>query len=96
MAQLPMSVITTRSDQMFPTFDPKEIERICRFGTVASYRKGDAVARVGELPKGLIVILSGKIEVTRRDASGRSDSIVVHQAGSFMGELAQLSRPPPR
>jgi thioredoxin reductase (NADPH) len=94
MAQTLSAVIDSRRDQMFPTLDTNEIERIRRFGTMVFYPKGDTIARVGEPTKGLHVVLSGKIEVTRRDASGQHGMIVVHEAGSFMGELAQLSGRP--
>jgi thioredoxin reductase (NADPH) len=86
--------INTRADQMFPTLEQAEIDRIRRFGTPRSYRKGEAISRIGELTYNFSIILSGKVEITRRDAAGRRDTIVVHRAGSFMGELAQLAGRP--
>ena len=86
--------LDSRSDQMFPTLEPNEIDRVRRFGTACSYQKGDALSRVGEVSHGFAIFLSGKVEVTRRDASGRRSTIVVHNAGSFMGELAQLAGRP--
>jgi thioredoxin reductase (NADPH) len=86
--------LDTRSAQMFPTLEQAEIERIRRFGTPCSYRQGDALARVGEHNHGFTIILSGKVEVRRRDAGGRHDTIVIHHDGSFMGELAQLAGRP--
>ncbi len=87
-------VIDTRSDQMFPTLEPAEIDRVRHFGTACSYRQGDALSRVGEINHGFTIILAGKVEVARRDAAGRHSAIVVHQAGSFLGELAQLAGRP--
>ena len=88
------SVIDTRRDQMFPVLEPFEIERVRRFGKVRLYDAGAALAKVGELGIGLILILSGQVEISRRDGLGHSTQIVTYGPGSFMGELAQLSGRP--
>lgn len=79
---------------MFPTLDPAEVERMRRFGTLCGYADGDAVVRVGETGRGLMVILSGQVTVSGRDERGGPQLIVTHGAGAFMGELAQLSGRP--
>src|ERR1700674_2042001 len=88
------SIIDTRSHQMFPTLEPAEVERLRRFGEVRFYGAGDALAMVGEVGHGLTIILVGKVDVTRRDQSGRVEPIVTHEPGGFMGELAQLAGRP--
>src|SRR5262249_29387266 len=88
------SVIDTRRDQMFPALEPFEIERLRRFGKVRLYDAGAALAKVGELGIGLVLILSGQVEISRRDGLGHSTQIVTYGPGSFMGELAQLSGRP--
>jgi thioredoxin reductase (NADPH) len=90
----PRSIIDTRRDQMFPVLEPEEIERMSRFGEVRSYLAGDAIVTVGRVSPGIIVILSGKVDVTQRDQSGHRTLIVIHSAGEFMGELAQLAGRP--
>src|SRR5258708_10508678 len=87
----PRSIIDTRRDQMFPVLEPEEIERVSRFGEVLSYQPGDAIVTVGRVSPGVIVILSGKVDITQRDQSGHRTLIVIHSAGEFMGELAQLA-----
>jgi thioredoxin reductase (NADPH) len=47
---------------MFPVLEPQEIERVRRFGKVRSYGAGEALAKVGDMGHGLIIILSGHIE----------------------------------
>jgi thioredoxin reductase (NADPH) len=88
------SIIDTRRHQMFPVLEPSEIERVRRFGVVRSYGAGEALAKVGDVGRGLTIILAGKVDVTRRDQSGRREPIVTHGPGNFMGELAQLAGRP--
>ncbi|MBV9883177.1 MAG: FAD-dependent oxidoreductase [Sphingomonadaceae bacterium] len=87
------TIIATRGAQMFPTLTDAEMARLRRFGTPHRFAKGEMLARVGERGHGLILILSGEVEVRQRDEHGASP-IVVHRKGSFMGELAQLSGRP--
>jgi thioredoxin reductase (NADPH) len=94
MSKIPASMFETRHDQMFPVLDAAEIERVRHFGTVERYVKGEALARTGELSRGFRIILSGKVEVTRHDPSGRSAPIIIHGPGAFIGELAQLAGRP--
>ena len=89
-----MSVIDTRRDQMFPSLKPEEIDRIRRFGDLAHAKAGAALATAGEVSPGLMVVLEGTAQVTRRDAHDESHVIVEHGPGHFIGELAQLSNRP--
>jgi thioredoxin reductase (NADPH) len=84
---------STRRDQMFLRFNDAEIERLARFGERRGYRSGEMLARVGEVGPGLMLVLSGRVEVTRPEGTGRAQ-ITVHERGNFMGELAQLSGRP--
>jgi thioredoxin reductase (NADPH) len=94
MSMPAQSIIDTRRYQMFPALEPAEIERVRRFGEVRSYGAGEALAKVGDVGRGLTIILAGKVDVTRRDPSGRREPIVTHGPGNFMGELAQLAGRP--
>src|SRR5256712_12057936 len=87
-------LIEPRREQMFPTHEPAEIDRLRRFGELRSYRTGEALVKIGEVGHGLTVVLAGEVAVTRRDEFDRRDAIVTHGPGSFMGEVAQLSGRP--
>ena len=54
----------TRGAQMFLRFTDDEIARLARFGKPRSYKKGEMLARVGEVGPGLMLILSGRVDVT--------------------------------
>ncbi len=79
---------------MFPTLRPAEIDRLRRFGEVERYRADDVIVRAGEETHGLYVILSGEVRIAPHEAHRRDETIVTHEPGSFMGELAQLSGRP--
>ena len=83
-----------RAEQMFPQLSPTEIDRLRRFGQCRSFTAGEMLVRAGEEGHGLTVLLSGKVEILQHDETGRRISIVTHEQGSFMGELAQLSGRP--
>jgi thioredoxin reductase (NADPH) len=65
------------------------MERVRRFGRVRMYQSGEAVFKVGQVSPGVVIVLSGKIDVTQHDESGRRTLIVTHSRGEFTGELAQ-------
>jgi thioredoxin reductase (NADPH) len=94
MAEPAKSIIDTRRHQMFPVLEPPEIERLRRFGVLRSYAADEALAKVGTVGQGLIVILSGRVDVTRHGQSDNRERIVSYGPGAFMGELAQLSGRP--
>src|SRR5690242_11762901 len=93
MAEVQGKTIVERGAQMFPRLTDDELARLSRFGEPRRYRAGETVARVGEVPPGLQVIVSGRLEITQHDAE-EAVHIVTHEHGNFTGELAQLSGRP--
>jgi thioredoxin reductase (NADPH) len=87
------NTVAERGAQMFLRLADEEIARLGRFGEPRAFRAGEAVARVGEVGSGLLLILSGRVEVTRSER-GVDVHVVTHERGNFMGELAQLSGRP--
>jgi thioredoxin reductase (NADPH) len=87
------SVMATRAAQMFPRLTDDEMVRLSKFGEPRSYQAGNYIVRTGETGPGLMLILSGSVEVTR-NTGGDHTHIVTHERGNFMGELAQLSGRP--
>jgi thioredoxin reductase (NADPH) len=88
------SIIEQRGEQMLPVLDALEIERVRRFGECRSFAKGAAIATIGQVSPGLMIILAGNVEVTHVDKSGQRVTIVTHGPGQFLGELAQLAGRP--
>jgi thioredoxin reductase (NADPH) len=86
------SVFEKRREQLLPVLDAMEIERMRRFGEACSFPAGAKIFKAGQVAPGLVVILSGNIDMVREGT--QADLIVQHGAGEFMGELAQLGGRP--
>jgi thioredoxin reductase (NADPH) len=82
--------IEMRHAQMFPVLQAAEINRIRRFAEPSAYAAGEHVMKLGDMGRGLTVLLSGDVDV--ETVAGQA--IVSYGPGSFLGELAQLSGGP--
>ena len=79
---------------MFPVMTQADIDRLRHLGEERSFQAGERIIKAGEVAPGLIVILSGIVEVTQGCGPDQRETIVTHHAGQFVGELAQLSARP--
>jgi thioredoxin reductase (NADPH) len=83
-----------RHDQIFPTLEPRDIERLKRFGARVALPAGTTIVETGGLAPGFVVLMSGRVDVSHVTPLGQREVIVVYGAGQFTGELAQLSNRP--
>jgi thioredoxin reductase (NADPH) len=90
----PSTLTDTRYDQMFPILSEAELARLRRFGELRFFADGEYLVHAGDSGHGLFVVISGEVEISRHEGSRSHASIVIHSAGSFGGELAQLSGRP--
>ena len=91
-----MSIAGSRQSQIFPTLPAPQRQAALRFasGPAASFNPGEVLYAPGARAAPAFLVLSGSIEVIRRDAVGRETSVTVHEAGQISGELAQLAGRP--
>jgi len=94
MAPSVSPIIAARRDQMFPILAEADIERMRRFGEASFYAAGEQIVTAGEVSPGLIVILSGKVDITQAGGLSPREAIISYGPGNFIGELAQLSSRP--
>ncbi|MER9372318.1 FAD-dependent oxidoreductase [Mesorhizobium sp. M0491] len=94
MAQSTTQIFGARRDQAFPTLAEVDIDRMRRFGEASAYAAGENIVTAGDVAPGLIVVLSGSVDITQDGGLGRRETIFTHGPGSFVGELAQLSARP--
>jgi thioredoxin reductase (NADPH) len=91
MAALLSSSLEARREQIFPTLNPVEMQRLQRFGPKCSYAAGTALVSAGSASPGLLVILTGTARVQPHDEHLRDRELVEHRSGSLVGELTSLS-----
>ncbi len=60
-----LPIIEARREQMFPVLDARDIKHLQRFGEIRHYEIGASVMKAGEVAPGLILILSGKVQVSQ-------------------------------
>jgi thioredoxin reductase (NADPH) len=89
-----MSTIDTRREQMFPKLEPREIDRLRRFGTLRRYAPGEALFVTGETVPGMFVLIKGPVRVTRRDPLGHSAPILEQEPGGTIIRPASVRRRP--
>ena len=88
-----MSLIDTRSHQLFPVLNAAQIEVAKRFasGRSREFAPGEIVFDVGERQAPAWLVLRGSIDVVRRDGLNREAAITSHGVGQFSGEVSQLA-----
>jgi thioredoxin reductase (NADPH) len=88
------SILATRRHQIFPVLEAQEVERMRRVGELRTFDKGEALATSGQRSPGVVVVLSGRVRVSRTDVSGVEEHIITHGPGGFLGGLEQLAGRP--
>ncbi|HEV8517428.1 MAG TPA: FAD-dependent oxidoreductase [Burkholderiales bacterium] len=86
--------LASRVDQMFPKLAPAEIDRLRRFGSVKTWQPGELLYEAGKPGPGMLVLLRGRVAITRKNALGAESPIIEHMPGQFMAEVGQLSGRP--
>jgi thioredoxin reductase (NADPH) len=88
-----MSVLETRSHQMFPVLDAGQIETAKRFasGPPREFAPGETVYDAGVANAPAWLVLKGSIDIVRRDGLMNESSITTLHAGQFSGEVSQLA-----
>lgn len=70
MSQPASSTLIARRDQMFPTVDAADIDRSAA-SDEACYAAGAHIVTTGSVAPGLIVVISGNVEITWESGVGR-------------------------
>ena len=88
-----MSFADTRFDQLFPVLNPIQIATAKRFasGPVRHFTPGELAYDVGVRNVPAWLVLSGRLEIMRRDGLHHQSSVVLLAEGQFSGEVSQLA-----
>ena len=88
-------MLEQRSGQMFPLLTPRQVEGARRFGGLPrNYEPAALIVPFGEVGAPALLVVSGHLEVSRRDVSGKTNLITKHMPGQMAGELSQLGGGP--
>lgn len=77
------------TEAMFPKLDDDQIERLSKCGHRRRAEKGEILFDQGDSDRGVFVVVSGAIEIVNPSRSG--ETITVHEAGHFSGDVSVLS-----
>jgi thioredoxin reductase (NADPH) len=88
-----MHPLENRHGQMFPTLSVAQIHTARRFasGPDQTFQAGDIVFDIGERQAAAWLVISGSIDVVRRDGLGHEAAVVTHGPGQISGEVSQLA-----
>src|SRR5262249_39996468 len=88
----PFAFLEGRLHEIFDPLPEDDIRRVVRFGEPCSYPDGAMLFEVGKQGPGMILLLSGKVQFSRRDALGRRIPIWDREGrGHVLAEVGQLS-----
>ncbi|MDQ2745754.1 MAG: FAD-dependent oxidoreductase [Acidobacteriota bacterium] len=85
--------IKEKYPKAFPKLDDEQIAQFAKVAECETYNDGDILFAAGDREFKFHVIKSGEIAVIDR-SSGEPRELIVHQAGEFTGDLANLTGSP--
>lgn len=77
---------------LFESLNDEEISRIGNILENVFFKKGDYIFREGEDAKGVFLIVSGKVEISKLTSDGWKQTLLVLSNGNFFGELSIIER----
>jgi thioredoxin reductase (NADPH) len=92
--EAPYSSLKSRKHQMFPELSDSELERMRQFGEPYHAEKGEVLVRMGQPSNGMWVILSGVMQILRRDGMGHRQMFSEAHPRYFVAEVSSISGGP--
>jgi thioredoxin reductase (NADPH) len=84
----------SRRDQTFPKLAPDQIKGLLRRGETRGLAGGEVLFKHGAVDLPLYIVIEGEIEIIALAASGIETSVVIHEAGEFIGDVDLLAGRP--
>jgi len=79
---------------VFASLDPDQAGRLAAAGRCRAWAAGEVLVRAGEPDHGLVIVLSGRLEVARPTPDGGRAQVAELGPGEVFGESAWLVGPP--
>ncbi|MDP2168554.1 MAG: cyclic nucleotide-binding domain-containing protein [Thermodesulfovibrionales bacterium] len=87
-----ISVGELKRQTLFEDISDPELEKLTKILQRSSFKKDEFLFKEGEDTKGIYMILSGKIEITKVTPDGWKQTLAVLPVGNFFGELSILEK----
>ncbi len=81
-----------KAQELLKGLDDSDIEKIIPVVSNIRVAKDDNIFRQGEPCKGIYMIKSGKVEISKTTPDGWRQPLVILTAGHFMGEIAAIEK----
>jgi len=99
LGDAPAPVLATRLEEiiasvpLFAGLDRAQVQKLCRSARRVAVQTGDVVIKEGTAGHALYIILSGELEISRRE-NGRDVVLATRKTGEFLGEMSLIERAP--
>ena len=88
-------MIALRLAPIFAQLEPEELSELAQASSEGAYPEGEALCMEGERGNEVFILLSGQVNVLRRDDDGEDKLVTTENTGALIGEMAVLD-PAPR
>lgn len=79
-----------RKQMLFSDLSDQELEMIAQKVVTETYRKGEQIFKEGEPTKGIYLLTSGKVEISKKTADGWKQPLAILTANYIFGELSVI------
>lgn len=83
-----------RSLEIFQDISGKDLGFLAQSLHARTYHEGEALFMEGDIGRALFILESGKVDITKLDASGKPQHVFTVEPGGFFGEMALLEQLP--
>lgn len=83
-----------RSLELFKDLKDRELGHLVESLHSRSYKEGEVIFVEGDIGRALFILETGKVDLSKRDASGKTRKIFTLEPGDFFGEMALLEQLP--
>lgn len=83
-----VSIEDLKRQVLFEELDNKSLEKIAQRLQILNFKKGETLFSEGDEARGIYLINSGKIEITKATPDGWRQTIAHFGPGNFFGELS--------
>lgn len=87
-------MIASRSNSLFATLSPDDLETLHRAGLEKVYRDGETIFQEGDPGDGMYLVLDGKVRIAALVGECGQKPLAHVHAGDFFGEMAVLDSEP--